>query len=32
MTDIQFSHLVEIISAASVVLLFAVGYLGGYAQ
>ena len=32
MTDIQFNHLLEIISAASVVLLFAVGYLGGYAQ
>lgn len=32
MTEIQFSHLIELINAASVVLLFAVGYLGGYAQ
>lgn len=32
MTDVQFDHLVELISAASVVLLFAVGYLGGYSQ
>lgn len=32
MTDLQFSHLLEIVSAASVVLCFAVGYLGGYAQ
>lgn len=32
MTDIQFSHLLEVISAAVVVLTFAVGYLGGYSQ
>ena len=32
MTDIQFSHLLEVISAAVVVVLFGIGYLGGYAQ
>lgn len=32
MTDIQFSHLLEIISAGFVVVLFAAGYLGGVAQ
>lgn len=29
MTDIQFSHLLEVISGAVVVLGFALGYLGG---
>jgi len=32
MTADQFSHLVELLSAAGVVLAFALGYLGGYAQ
>jgi len=32
MTDLQFNHLLEIISAVSVVLAFALGYIGGYLQ
>lgn len=32
MTDIQFSHLVELLSAASVVVVFGLGYLAGYSQ
>lgn len=32
MSDIQFSHLVELLSAGFVVVLFALGYIGGYSQ
>lgn len=32
MTDIQFSHLMEVVHAAVVVSLFALGYLGGGLQ
>jgi hypothetical protein len=32
MTDIQFSHLVELICAVGAVLAFGVGYLGGHAS
>ena len=32
MTDIQFSHLVDLVSAAAVVVLFGIGYLGGHAS
>lgn len=32
MSDLQFSQLLEVLSAASVVLAFAVGYIGGYLQ
>lgn len=30
MTDIQFSHLVDLVSAGFAVVLFGVGYIGGY--
>lgn len=32
MTDVQFSHLLEVVSGAVVVIAFALGYLGGIVE